>query len=448
MPSDLDRGLLSPVTVGFDDEVGDAAVLAALVAVEAALTRAWGDVGGVDAAVAEGVAGAVEAVGGSLDVERLAAAGVAGGNPVIPLVTGLRRGVGAPGAAWVHRGATSQDVLDSALVLVAARAAARVVERLREVERDLAVFVDTHADQVAVARTLTQHAVPTTWGARASGWLRGVRRARTRLEQAAGALPAQLGGAAGTLAAFVEHADAETAAALPAALAARLGLAAPEAPWHTQRWPVTELGDALVGVLDALGKPAADVANAVRTEVGELSTGAGGGSSAMPQKQNPVAAVLIRSAVLRGPQLAATLHTCAAVAVDERPDGAWHAEWPTLRELLRITLGATGHAAALVPGLVVDTAAVERNLHLTRGLVLSERLGIALRPRIGADRFTELITRAAAGEDLATLVADLDLTDVDVTDLLDPAAATGLAGRIARSATGTDTTEDTEGEPR
>ncbi len=239
------------------------------------------------------------------------------------------------------------------------------------------------------------------------------------------------------MASFVEIAGPDVAVRLPERFAASLGLAAPEAPWHTTRWPVTELGDALVAAIDAVGVIAADVATLSRTEIGELAEGAGGGSSAMPQKQNPAGAVLIRSAALRAPQLGATLHLAAAGAVDERPDGVWHAEWPTLRELLRLSLGATANAARLVEGLTVDREAVGRNLGLTRGLIVAERLSLVLGPRIGRDRLAALIAAARGGDggDLATLVRALpEAADLDVDALLDPAKYTGLAARLVDDA--------------
>lgn len=374
MPTDatpypaFDRGLLSPVTAGHDQLVADEAVLAALVAVEVALWRALDTVRGGSPETrqlraAELAAAAARAV----DVGALAAAASAGGNPVIPLVRALRAG----GFVQAHEGATSQDVLDSALMLLAAGARAQLDADLGALEAALAALARERRDQTAVARTLTQHAVPTTVGLRAANWLRGIRRARQVLDAAV--LPAQLGGAGGTLAAWVDALGAERAAALPAAFAAELGLAAPAAPWHTQRWPVTELGDALAQLLGSLGKLATDVATLSRTEIAELSEGEPGGSSAMPQKRNPAASVLIRSAALRAPQLAATLQLAAALAADERPDGSWHAEWPTLRELLRLALGATAHTRRLVEGLVVDGAAVARNLALTGESILAER---------------------------------------------------------------------------
>ncbi|MDR7187782.1 3-carboxy-cis,cis-muconate cycloisomerase [Microbacterium sp. BE35] len=465
MPSDrdrppLDEGLLSPVTVGHDETVTDAAYLDALVTAEVALARAYREVGlAPDEAVDEietefGWQGALRGCRDhGVDGTALAASAVAGGNPVIPLVVRLRERVGADARVWVHRGATSQDIVDTAAMVVARAATSRIVAALVHAEVSLRSLARSRRDEVAAARTLTQHAVPTTVGLRAAGWLRAVERAKERVEEAQHRLPAQLGGAAGTLASFTEIAGPEAAAALPAAFAHELGLAAPDAPWHTSRWPLTELGDALVQAIDAVGKIATDVATLSRTEVGELAEGAGGGSSAMPQKRNPAASVLIRSAALRAPQLGATLHLASALAADERPDGAWHAEWPTLRELLRLALGATAHAASLVAGLHVDTAAVARNLEATRGLIVSERLSIVLGPALGAARVSELVTEAAAGGDLAGLLAaspdvaaiarERDTTpEAFVADLLDPARYTGIAGRLVDEAAARTAEED------
>ena len=437
----IDVGLLSPVTVGFDDAVSDAAFLDALVTAEVALVRARGTLGvgpsGVVGRVSDsfGWTGAgVPCRGHAIDASALAAASVTGGNPVIPLVKLLTDAVGPQ--AEMHRGATSQDILDSALMFVAARAGREISASLRETAAALRSFARAHRDDIAAARTLTQHAVPTTLGLRAANWLNGVQRASARLDAAVGALPAQLGGAGGTLASFVELFGADAAAELPAAFAAELALAAPDAPWHTTRWPVTELGDALVQAVDAVGVIAADVATLGRTEIGELAEGVGGGSSAMPQKQNPAASVLIRSAALRAPQLGATLHLASALAVDERPDGAWHAEWPTLRELLRLALGSTGTASRLVAGLKVDADAVAHNLARTRGLIVAERLSLVLAPLLGKARVAEIVASASTGQDLASrLRAEPELADVDVDALLDPADYTGLAARLVDRAT-------------
>lgn len=311
--------------------------------------------------------------------------------------------------------------------------ATEISSSLRSIETALVRIARRERDTVAVARTLTQHAAPTTVGLRAATWLSGIRRARIRLADARAALPVQLGGAVGTLASFVELSDAGTARRLVEAYADVLGLASPDAPWHTARWPVTELGDALVQTIDALGAMATDVATLSRTEIGEVSEGGAGGSSAMPQKRNPVAAVLIRSAALRAPQLGAGLHLSAALAGDERPDGAWHAEWSTLRELLRLALGASATASRLATGLRLDPAAVARNLAAIGSLVVSERVALTLAPIVGHDRAAALVTEARNQSDLAALVADTlsaagePWSEERISTLLNPSGYTGLA---------------------
>ncbi|MFB2580208.1 lyase family protein [Herbiconiux sp. P15] len=451
MSGAVDRGLLSPLTVGHDGLVSDGAVVDALVTAELALVRAWAAVGALPSVEAETIAAAWgwdaelhRAHSHGIDAGDLAEAGVAGGNPVIPLVSFLKQRVEAEQRAWVHRGATSQDIVDTALMLVARGAVDTILVELEAAETALAAFAAEHRDVVAAGRTLTAHAVPTTVGLRAVGWLGGLRRASARLRQLT--LPAQLGGAAGTRASFVELGGA-AASALPTRFAEAAGLASVEEVWHTSRWPVTELGDALTQTTDALGKFAGDVTTLSRTEIAELGSGAGGASSTMPQKSNPVQAVLIRSAALRAPQLAATLHVCAALAVDERPDGAWHAEWPTLRELLRLALGASAHGAQLARALRVDREAVARTLGLTRGLILAERVSLVLTPLIGTDRVRALVARAAAGEDLAALLTALpEAAPLDLPALLDPTHYLGDALTRVDRATTPAPAPDSEGE--
>ncbi len=440
MPSDalpsIDVGLLAPVSVGHDALLSDGAVLSTMIRVECALVAAYVEVGAAprEARVEiDHVFGIDEKYGSperGIDVDRLVREGVAGGNPVIPLVGMLKAQVPEEHRAWIHRGATSQDILDTALMVVARRA----VEQTRRSTANAAVWArqlaERHADDVAAARTLTQHAVPTTIGARAATWARGLERAAQRLGELT--FPAQLAGAGGTLASFVEI----TGSRMPRTPCPRLSPAfwarRPRGPWHTSRWPVTEIGDALVQAIDALGKVAADVATLGRTEIGEVSEGVGGGSSAMPQKQNPAEAVLIRSAALRAPHLAATLHVASALAVDERPDGAWHAEWPTLRELLRLAVGAAAHGSSLLAHLRVDVDAAASNAGRTGGRIVSERLRGVLVPLIGAERFAALL---AGDDDLAPrlrAIPELQGTGIDIAALVDPAAYLGLAPRLAR----------------
>ncbi|GAA2001225.1 lyase family protein [Microbacterium ulmi] len=433
-----DAGLLSPVTAGAGDAASDRAVVEHLAGAELALLRAFVAAGLAPAHVRDAAYRAAAGPWYGIDLAALAHASVEGGNPVLPFLPLLRERlarIDPDAATWVHRGATSQDILDTALMSLGTSVAGAVGTELRWAASSLVALAEAHRDDPAVARTLTQHAVPTTLGLKAATWLRAVLHARRRLAEASARLPAQLGGAGGTLASFVALFGADAAARLPALYAHELGLQAPDAPWHTDRWPVTELGDALAAVVAAAGMVASDVAQLARTEVGEAAVAAGGGSSAMPQKQNPVDAVLVRSAALRAPGLAAQLHLAAGLAVDERPDGAWHAEWPALQELMRLALGASAAVARLARGLTLDADRARANLGLTGGLVVSERLSIVLVPLIGRDRFDALVADAVAGADLRDLVRALpEASGLDLADLLDPTAYAGLSGVLVEQA--------------
>lgn len=298
-----------------------------------------------------------------------------GGNPVIPLVAWLRAELGTdqPEAArWLHRGLTSQDVIDSALMMMTRDAVGELVTDLRRLVDRLAGLAQEHRDTPMVARTLTQHAVPTTMGLKAATWLTGVLDACDDLDRLR--FPVQLGGAAGTQAAVVEL--GHDAVAARAALAGALRLAdAP--PWHTARRPVTRIADALVACTDAWGRIATDVLTLSRPEIGELTEGAGGGSSTMPHKANPVLSTLVRRATLTTPQLAATLHVAAAEQVDERAAGAWHVEWDTLRLLVRRALVAGAQTADLLDGLRVHPERMAATLTTARDSVLAEQRTMA-----------------------------------------------------------------------
>jgi len=300
------------------------------------------------------------------------------GNPVPALVAHLRE---ASGETWVHRGLTSQDVLDTALVVCLRDAVARVRGDLDRAVLRLAGLARQHAATPMVARTLTQHAVPTTFGLKAATWLTGLLDARDDLDHLDRVgWPVQLGGAAGTLAAVVELGLDPRQARDD--LATRLDLA-PAAPWHTTRRPLTRVADALVAVTDAAGRLAADVATLSRPEIAELSEGHGGGSSTMPHKANPVLSVQVRRAALAAPGLAATLHLAAATQVDERADGAWHVEWATLRDLGRRGVVAASQTADLLDQLVVHPAAMAATLAAADDGVHAEQR--AIRDLLGRD---------------------------------------------------------------
>ncbi|MFF5262237.1 3-carboxy-cis,cis-muconate cycloisomerase [Actinomadura viridis] len=351
-----DAGLLSPVRAGTEAEAvtGDRAWLRAMLDAEAALARAQARLG----IVPDSAAAAITELAASdpVDLPGLARRARGAGNPVVPLVADLRRLAG-PAGEHVHRGATSQDIVDTAAMLVAARARRVLLAHLDRALDALAGLAERHRDTPVAGRTLGRQALPTTFGAKAAGWLLGVLEARERL--AAVPLPVQLGGAAGTLGAYGDR-----GLDLVAAFAEETGLAPPVTPWHTRRTPVADLGSALALTAGALGKFATDVVLLAQSEVGEVAEPAApgrGGSSAMPHKRNPALAVMIRSAALQVPACAQVLQASLA-APHERPAGEWHAEWQPFRECLRLTGGAAETAAELAGGLEVAPERMAANL--------------------------------------------------------------------------------------
>jgi 3-carboxy-cis,cis-muconate cycloisomerase len=429
-----DPGLLAPGWTGAEaaSATGDHAYLRAMLDAEAALTRAQAALGLAPAGAAAAVTGAADPAG--FGIRALAERARKGGNPVIPLVEDLTKAVGEEYGPYVHRGATSQDIMDTATMLVAARTLDLVLADLGRTERALARLAAEHRDTPMPGRTLTQHAVPTTFGLKAAGWRSLVLDARDRAASVRDTLPAQLGGAAGTLAAFSAY-GAEDATALPTAYARELGLREPLLPWHTLRTPIADLAGCLAVTAGALGKLAVDVLALSRTEIAEVAEGSGGGSSAMPHKANPVRATLLAAAARRAPQLAATLYGSMA-AEDERPAGAWHAEWEPLRDLLRLVGGAARDAAELVEGLRVHPGAMREHLDLTHGLIVSERLSAELAPVLGRARAKTLLSQLAErsyeeNRSLGELLAEEpELKDVDLRELTDPARYTGSAGAL------------------
>ncbi|OKJ93469.1 3-carboxy-cis,cis-muconate cycloisomerase [Streptomyces sp. CB03234] len=407
-----DAGFLAPGRAGTpaEESTSDAAFLRAMLDAEAALARVQ--------APSEAAGAITAACAGEFGVRDLALRARSGGNPVIPLVADLTAAVPEHARPYVHRGATSQDILDTAAMLVAARTLALVLADLERTAGALHTLAAAHRDTPMPGRTLTQHAVPTTFGLKAAGWRALVLDARDRVTAVRDRLPAQLGGAAGTLAAFTAY-GCDDAPALVAAYARELGLAQPVLPWHTLRTPVADLAGALAFTAGALGKVAADVLTLSRTEIGEVSEGSGGGSSAMPHKANPVRATLLAAAARRAPAHAAVLYGSVA-AGDERPAGAWHAEWEPLRDLLRLVGGAAHDAVHLTGNLRVHPARMRANLDLTDGLIVSERL----RDRFPKDR----LTRAA--EEVRTTGKPLaDVLGVP-PELTDPTHYTGAAAEL------------------
>jgi 3-carboxy-cis,cis-muconate cycloisomerase len=338
--------------------MSDGAFLRAMLTVEQRWLDGLVDAGIAPAAARTPLAGHVDAA----DAEAIARGADADGNPVSGLVALLRQRTPQAASQWLHRGLTSQDVVDTALMLCLRDVLDRIAAEVAIQVDALAELADTHRDTPMLARTLTQPALPSTAGVKVAAWLTGLLDAAEPLADVRTALPAQVGGAVGTLAAVVELAGSvEAAVALADSLADGLGLS-PAPPWHTTRSPITRIGDLLVGFCDAWGHIGADVATGSRAEIGEFAEGHGGGSSTMPHKANPVRSVLIRRTALTAAPLAATLHTASAASVDERADGAWHAEWATIKTLARRTAIAAVHTSELLTGLRIDTQRAAANL--------------------------------------------------------------------------------------
>ena len=446
-----EAGLLSPVWAATPvaAAVSDRAWLQAMLDAEAALARAQARLGMVPGAAAEAITSAAKV--DRFDIDELAGRARAAANPVVALVVDLTAAVDPAAADYVHRGATSQDILDTAAMLVATRALRLITADLDRTAAALARLAAEHRDTLMPGRTLTQHAVPTTFGLKAAGWLHAVLAATERIRRLD--LPVQLGGAAGTLAGYLEYARLGPGAGpagsssagvdeLLTAFAAELDLAEPLLPWHTIRTPVLDLAAALAQVTGAVGKLAVDVQLLSRTEVAEVAEPAAagrGGSSAMPHKRNPVLATLIRSAALQVPPLAAGLAQ-SMLAEDERPAGVWHAEWQPLRECLRLAGGATHTAAELAEGLVVFPERMRANLDLTGSLVVSERLAAVLGATLGRQAAKDVVTRASATaasdeRPLAEVLATAPelagrFSQQHFEELLDPADYTGAAGLL------------------
>ncbi|KZE94739.1 3-carboxy-cis,cis-muconate cycloisomerase [Agromyces sp. NDB4Y10] len=345
-----DWGLLDP---GAADRAGtdDDAVLATMVEVERAMLRAWGDVLGerLDAQADALDASAVDRGALAAGVER-------DGVPVVSLVPALRTQLDAAGLSTdrLHLGATSQDVVDTALVLVARDALRASRASLVTAGRRLAALAHAARQSPRIARSLARHGEASTLGVLAAGWLEGVTSAIDAID--ATRFPVQFGGAVGTGAAADAAAGRTTGAAeLRAGLARRLGLADPGRSWHAERTPTLAIASTCAIVIAPLGRIAGDAVFLSREEVGEVRLASAGGSSAMPHKQNPVDAVAITAAAVEAPGLLQVVAS-AAVAGDERSAGRWHAEWSAVRRLARLARSASAAVDRLVGGLEFDAA--------------------------------------------------------------------------------------------
>ena len=370
------------------EATSDRAWLAALLDVEAALAEAESAAGLVPADAAAAIRAACQP--NRFDIEQIGREAIASANPVVPLVKALARAVPAGAAPYVHLGATSQDILDTALMLIAKRALDLLLDDLEGLAAGCARLAERHRDSVMPGRTLLQQAVPITFGLKAAGWLMGVSEAAEGLaELRRRRLAVQLGGAAGTLASL-----GTAGLAVSAGLAHSLGLAEPPLPWHSDRTRVAQLGSALAIAAGAAGKIALDIVLLAQTEVGEVAEGEPGASSAMPHKRNPVAAIEA-DACVRGAAAQAGVLLASMRAEHERAAGAWQAEWHAVGEAFRLTAGAVTRTRAAVDGLVVDVARMRSNLDLDGGLVMSESALRALAAKLGRAKAEEIVRAAA-----------------------------------------------------
>jgi 3-carboxy-cis,cis-muconate cycloisomerase len=387
--------------------LSDRARLQALLAVEVALAEAEAQVGIVPSSAVPAIA---RAAGADYDLAALAQEAARAGNVVVPLVRHLTRQVASidPEAArYVHWGATSQDILDTGLVLQLRGAFPPLLGWFERAAAAAARHARRHRTTPMAGRTWLRQATPTTFGLKAAGWLDALERVRRRMDDAcSGALVVQFGGASGTLAAL-----GPSALAVSAALSERLGLQAPPAPWHAHRDRIAHLACTLGVAAGTLGKIAKDLALLGQTEVNEVSAAHDEGtSSTMPHKRNPVAAAVALAAAVRVPGLVATL-LAAMPQEHERGLGGWHAEWDVMPEIVLLVAGAARSVAEALDDLVVDVDRMQRNLAITGGLTQAEAVTMELARHMGKAEAHALVEAAcrraeSKGRPLADALAE------------------------------------------
>lgn len=414
----------------------DESVLGAMLDFEAALARAEARTGVIPGEAAETIAGLARPA--SFDVAALADAAFRAGTPAIPLVKALTEQVrrsDEEAARFVHWGATSQDVVDSAMSLLLKRAQPVLSADLLRLDTALTSLAERHKGTVMLGRTLLQPAPPVTFGLKAAGWLGAVRRGRRRFEngfRAAAVL--QFGGASGTLASLGDR-----GIAVREALGAELGLKIPAAPWHNQRDQLATLICACGVLTGSLGKMARDISLLMQNEVGEAAESSSegrGGSSTMPHKRNPVACALTLAAANRVPGLVASFLS-AMVQEQERAVGGWQAEWPVVTAVVQSTGVAIASMAEAAEGLSVDPEKMRVNIEHTNGLIFAERAMMLLGSKLGRDvahKILEGAARKSVNENrkLAAVLAEIpevtaQLSSADLAQLEVPEQYLGSA---------------------
>jgi 3-carboxy-cis,cis-muconate cycloisomerase len=426
--SALDSGLTGPLfaTDAMAAVFSDRARLAAMLRMEAALARAEASLG----LAPLGLAAAIEQISADdFDLSALGGSTAIAGVPVVPFAKAVQAKLPADLEPGFHKGATTQDVVDTALVLQMREAFDLILADLVVIQDGLARIAARHRDTPCVGRTYGQHAAPITFGFKVAIWLTGIAEVAERLpDLRQRVLVAALGGPVGTLASLQEKGPT-----VAEAFARELELGAAPIAWHTLRARMAETGTWLATLMGALAKMAADIAHLASTEVAEVAephVPGRGGSSAMPHKRNPVSATVILSAhaAAKGP---VTTLLDAMAALHERPAGLWHAEWHALPALFGLTSGALREARSLAQGLVVHPDRMRVNLEATHGLLFADAVAARLAPKLGREEAHRLVEKAAeAVRDSGTPLQDVmqRMAPIPVDDAFDLSSSIAAAG--------------------
>lgn len=411
----------------------DESLLGFMLEVEVALANAQAKVGVIPKSASTTIENVVKAQGiHLLDIPKLATASGLAGNVAIPFVkqlTAAIKAVDEEAARYVHWGATSQDIIDTATILQARAAFAVIEPLLQQIHQQTRHLAKTQRNQLMIGRTWLQQALPITFGHKAARWASVYRRDIERLTQIkTRCLTVQLGGAVGSLASLDDKGSE-----VVTAFANALDLSAPDCTWHGERDRIIDMANVLATIIGNTANIAKDWSLLTQTEIAEVyePTGEGrGGSSTMPHKRNPVAAAAILAAGNRTPALMASLYQ-SLVQEHERSLGAWHAEWLALPELFKLCAGGLEKALDVLKGLEINADNMQKNLATTRGLIMAEALMMALAPKIGrmqAHTLVEKLCKQAVKDNhhlLAIAQADTDIgehfSSEQLTKIFDPA---------------------------
>ncbi len=419
----------------------DERLVAAYVEVEVALARAEAKLGLIPAEAAAEIAARADAQ--AIDIAKLKHETDVVGYPIIGIVHQMAKQCGEAGR-FVHWGATTQDIMDTATVLQVRDALALVDADLEALDKTLTSLAAKHRDTVMAGRTHLQHALPVTFGYKAAVWLSMIRRHRERLTQLRPrALVAQFSGAAGTLASLGDQ-----GLAVQAALAVELGLRQPDITWHAARDNMAEVATLLGLVTGSLSKIAVDVMLMMQTEIGEVFepfVPGRGASSTMPQKRNPISCEMI-VALAKAVRNHVSLMLDGMAADHERATGPWHLEWMAVPEMFIASAGALHQARFMLDGLIVEPAAMRRNLDLTGGLIVAEAVMMALAPQTGRGVAHDVVYECCrAALDQGTPLLDqlrkrdevtAHFDEATLQRLVDPAHYLGVAGAMIDRITG------------